>query len=265
MPNPLLAGIETVHQRIAALKAGVREFYFDVLMSLHSCPECDGKMRMTGPSRCACECGVSLDPTVAFQRSQCCGAALVKRRCHYACSSCRAVQPSRFLFDERLFDPDYFRERMRVHRQERKRKREALKRLLADSHSDTWFAENPAGFDLPLTLCRDLDEHIAAVREVYSINRNAIVDAAGRWFPEGVTITRPKGGMFIWVTLPDGMPAMELYRKAAERHVAFIPGEAFFVDGGGKSEFRLNFSNVDLEKIEPGIKRLGEAITEMME
>ena len=203
MPNPLLTDIETVRQRIEVLKTRVRELYFDVLMGLHPCPECGSKMHMTGPSQCACVCGISLDPTVAFQRSRCCGAALVKRRCHYACSSCGAVEPSKFLFDERLFEPDYFRQRMRLRRQERKRKREALKRLLADSHTDTWFPENPVGFDLAPALCQDLDEHIAGIeqRPLQWVNHHDVF----RMAPYRQVILEQIDDCYVWF---NGIPAV---------------------------------------------------------
>ena len=106
----------------------------------------------------------------------------------------------------------------------------------------------------------DLDAHIATVARRYGAQRDAMVAAMEREFPPGVTFTRPDGGMFLWVTLPEGVSSMNLYRRALDAGVAFIPGEAFYVDGGGKNTFRLNFSNTDLEKIEAGIKRLGGVV-----
>lgn len=122
-------------------------------------------MQMIGPSRCACGCGTILDPTTAFQRSGCCNARMVKRRFHYACSHCGAVEASRFLFDERVFDPEYFMEKMRLHRQERKRLREAMKKLLAESHSGTWLPVEPSSFDLSFSFHEALNSHIRGLEQ----------------------------------------------------------------------------------------------------
>ena len=91
---------------------------------------------MVGPSQCSCSCGNVLDPTLAFQESPCCGARLVRKTYHYACARCHETVPSRFLFDERVFDPVYFREMMREARARAKRKKEELRRFLARTRSD---------------------------------------------------------------------------------------------------------------------------------
>ncbi|MFC1896477.1 hypothetical protein ACFL0Q_07455 [Thermodesulfobacteriota bacterium] len=124
-----------VRDRIASFKGLARDFYFDVLLTIYPCPVCGGRMKMTGQSQCTCRCGNSLDPTVAFQKSSCCGAEVVRRTCHYACSRCHKIMPSRFLFDERLFDGAYFVEMMRESRKRATKKREEIKRLLAESRS----------------------------------------------------------------------------------------------------------------------------------
>ena len=66
--------------------------------------------------------------------------------------------------------------------------------------------------------------------------------------------------MFLWITLPEGISSLELVDLAIKENVAFVPGKAFYVDGGGNNTFRLNFSNSDEEKIEEGIKRLAKII-----
>jgi len=99
---------------------------------------------MSGTSRADCVCGLSLDPTVEYQRSECCGARLTKRVFHYACSQCGQIVPSRFLFDERVFNEDYFRKAMAESRERKRRVREELRLLLAESHSDNLsFTEVP--------------------------------------------------------------------------------------------------------------------------
>lgn len=81
-------------------------------------------------------------------------------------------------------------------------------------------------------------------------------------FPEEVSYTRPDGGMFIWLTLPEGCSAMEVWKRALEKNVAILPGTPFYTDGGGDHGIRLNFSNSDAEKIETGITRLAGVLHE---
>jgi hypothetical protein len=133
--NPLVQGIVRACRKVEVFKDEVRRFYYAVLLSAHSCPVCGGSLRMTGPSECECKCGNKLDPTVAFQRSDCCGAPLLQMVLHYVCSECQRIVPSRFLFDERLFDPEYFREKMRESRERKRHRREELRLLLAGSRS----------------------------------------------------------------------------------------------------------------------------------
>ncbi len=79
-------------------------------------------------------------------------------------------------------------------------------------------------------------------------------------FPPEVHFTRPEGGMFLWVTLPEGVSSLKLFDRAIKEKVAFVPGQAFFSDGSGSNTMRLNFSNCDEEKITQGIERLAKAI-----
>jgi hypothetical protein len=134
--NPLLKGIHLVSKRVAALREKARQFFHSVALSAHACPVCSGSLTMTGPSACRCSCGRAFDPTIEFQRSSCCGAKLKRRQLHYACSTCSAVVPSRFLFDERLFDAEYFAEKMRESRHRKQVRREKLLERLAGTRSD---------------------------------------------------------------------------------------------------------------------------------
>jgi 2-aminoadipate transaminase len=78
--------------------------------------------------------------------------------------------------------------------------------------------------------------------------------------PEGVTWTEPQGGFSLLVTLPAGLDATALLPRALERGMAFTPGAAFFVDGGGSSTLRLSFSAVPADRIDEGVRRLAEVI-----
>jgi len=110
----------------------------------------------------------------------------------------------------------------------------------------------------------DVDEHIEKIRTMYRNQRNLMVSMIEEHFPENIRYTKPEGGMFLWVTLPEGLSSMDLFKIAIKENVAFVPGKAFFTDGSGDNTLRLNFSNSDEEKIEEGIKRLGNAIYELM-
>ena len=107
--------------------------------------------------------------------------------------------------------------------------------------------------------------HVKKIRQIYRERRDVMLQAMEVHFPPEVKWTRPQGGLFLWVRLPDGMDAQELLRIAVEEKVAFVPGTAFYPGGdGGHCCLRLNFSNAKPEMIEKGIARLGRAIERQM-
>lgn len=106
----------------------------------------------------------------------------------------------------------------------------------------------------------DLDAHIAKIKDLYKKQAQAMMDAMDRYFPSGVKYTKPNGGMFLWVTLPEGVSAMSLFPKALERRVAFVPGDPFYTDEKNVRTMRLNYTNADCGTIEEGIRRLGELL-----
>ncbi len=109
----------------------------------------------------------------------------------------------------------------------------------------------------------DIDEHINKIRKFYKQQKDAMVSALKEHLPKNTSFTNPNGGMFLWVTLTKEMNALDLFDKAIEEGVAFVPGEPFFVENAKKNTLRLNFSNVPPEKIEEGIIKLGNAIDKM--
>jgi len=109
-----------------------------------------------------------------------------------------------------------------------------------------------------------LPAQVQRIRETYRVRRDAMCAAIDEFFPVGVHHTRPQGGLFLWVTLPEGMDAVELLKDAAERKVAFVPGTPFFVDGSGKNTLRLSFACTPPETIREGIRRLAEVIRARM-
>jgi 2-aminoadipate transaminase len=109
----------------------------------------------------------------------------------------------------------------------------------------------------------DLDAGIERICKVYRRRRDAMLSALESGFPPGVSWTRPRGGLFLWVTLPEGVSAREALVLALERNVAFVPGGSFFPNGGHENTLRLNFSNMPEDRIAEGIARLGGVLREL--
>lgn len=108
----------------------------------------------------------------------------------------------------------------------------------------------------------DLDAHIMDIVEKYREQRDVMLETMSRTFPQGVSWTVPEGGMFLWVTLPDGVDAAKLLPVAVEEEkVAFVPGSPFYADETGSNTMRLNFSNATPEIIREGIGKLGALLT----
>lgn len=103
----------------------------------------------------------------------------------------------------------------------------------------------------------DYDAHIEKIRQLYKTQAQAMVNAMDKYFPKTVTYTKPHGGMFLWVTLPEGVSAMELFPKALENKVAFVPGDPFYINKKDMNTMRLNYTNADCQTIEEGIRKLG--------
>ncbi|HEC22368.1 MAG TPA: PLP-dependent aminotransferase family protein [Chloroflexi bacterium] len=110
-----------------------------------------------------------------------------------------------------------------------------------------------------------LDEHVRKLRQVYKERRDLMLSLIEEHFPPGVTWTHPRGGLFLWVRLPEGMDTTALLKKAIENRVAFVPGSAFYPHGGGENTMRINFSNARPEQIREGIRRLAAVIEAEME
>ena len=105
-----------------------------------------------------------------------------------------------------------------------------------------------------------LKDHVQIIRQVYGERRNVMLNALEHFFPHDARWTHPKGGLFLWATLPEEIDTMKLMPKAIENKVVYVPGSVFFPDGSGHNTFRLNFSNAPPEDIELGIRRLGEVL-----
>jgi len=106
----------------------------------------------------------------------------------------------------------------------------------------------------------DFKGHIESLKKVYKERRNIMMDSIKKYFPDVVEYTYPKGGLFTWVVLPEGVDTDKMMVKAVEKGVAYVPGGSFFPNGGHKNTMRINYSNMPEDKIVEGIKILGEVI-----
>lgn len=123
---------------------------------------------------------------------------------------------------------------------------------------------NPLVAHIVAEYCRagHLEPHITQLRQVYRHRRDVTLAALARHMPQGVTWTRPRGGFFVWLTLPEGLNAECLRGVARERGVLFVPGSGFFARGGGEQNLRIAFSFVPPDEIERGIAILSQVIRE---
>lgn len=103
-------------------------------------------------------------------------------------------------------------------------------------------------------------KNLENLKPVYHSRRDAMLLALQEHFPEGSSWTRPQGGLFVWATLPGCLDTEKMLPLAIEQRVAFVPGTAFYADGSGANQMRLNFSFSTEDQIAEGIKRLGRVI-----
>lgn len=130
-----------------------------------------------------------------------------------------------------------------------------LAKQASDLHTDS-VAQRAA---LRFCLDNDIDAHVERLCGAYAERRDAMLAALTDLMPEGTTWTHPEGGMFLWLTLPPGLDSRELLDEALRLRVAFVPGDAFHVDGGGASCVRLNYTGSAPDRIWEGVARLATA------
>lgn len=106
----------------------------------------------------------------------------------------------------------------------------------------------------------DFDKHVEKIISLYKTQSDAMLQAMEKYFPAHVSYTKPQGGMFIWATMNNGQSALDVFNRAMEKNVAFVPGDPFYTDPTGVSTMRLNYTNSTPEMIEEGIKRLGSIL-----
>jgi len=107
----------------------------------------------------------------------------------------------------------------------------------------------------------DLGEHIAGLAAHYRPRRDALLTGLEEFLPEGTRCTRPEGGLFIWVRLPEGYDAAEILPRAIERGVAFVPGKYFYAGEEDPRTLRVSFATATPAELRDGAARLGAACT----
>lgn len=108
-------------------------------------------------------------------------------------------------------------------------------------------------------------EQVKGFRELYRERRDAMLGALESLMPEGCQWTRPGGGFFVWLTLPEGLDAKAMAPRAISSRVAFVPGTAFFADGGGKRQMRLSYCYPPPDRIREGVRRLAGVVEQELE
>lgn len=105
-----------------------------------------------------------------------------------------------------------------------------------------------------------LDANLCKSIELYKGKRDHLLSLLETYMPEGVKWTRPEGGLFLFLTLPEGFDAVKFYDKALEAGVAYVAGEFFYPDRSGKNTMRLNFSFMTPERMTEGLKLLADLL-----
>ncbi|MGH8899706.1 MAG: PLP-dependent aminotransferase family protein [Egibacteraceae bacterium] len=125
---------------------------------------------------------------------------------------------------------------------------------LTQAIAERWFAVQP------------WREQIEAFRELYRERCETMLTELEASFPASCSWRPPTGGLFAWVRVPDSIDSGELLPRAiSQQRVAYVPGRAFYADGGGRNELRLNFSYASRERIREGVRRLGELLHDELE
>ncbi|MBK3495761.1 PLP-dependent aminotransferase family protein [Viridibacillus sp. YIM B01967] len=107
----------------------------------------------------------------------------------------------------------------------------------------------------------DYDAHISNITALYKQQCEAMIAAMEKYLPAHVTFTKPEGGMFLWADLGEGVSSVDVFKRATEKKVAFVPGDPFYTNIKGAGTLRLNYTNSDPATIEEGIKRLASVLS----
>ena len=109
-----------------------------------------------------------------------------------------------------------------------------------------------------------LDRNLARSLDLYRTKRDHLLSLLQKYMPEGVSWTHPEGGLFVWVTLPQGVDTVAMHDKALAAGVAYVAGSFFYLDGSHRNTMRLNFSFLDKERMEEGVRILAGVLADAM-
>lgn len=110
----------------------------------------------------------------------------------------------------------------------------------------------------------DIDEHIRKIVALYKKRRDVMLAAIEAHFPQGVKYTRPEGGLFTWMELPEDTSARELLQRSLKENIAFVPGGSFYPNNPKENTLRLNYSNMPESSIEKGFEILGRIVKDYL-
>lgn len=108
----------------------------------------------------------------------------------------------------------------------------------------------------------DVHAHIARLCQHYKVKLETMLQALSQYMPEEAEWTKPEGGLFVWVKLPEGVDTAKMLERALAHKVAYVPGQPFFADGSGQNTMRLSFALATLEELKEGVRRLGAVVKE---
>jgi 2-aminoadipate transaminase len=108
----------------------------------------------------------------------------------------------------------------------------------------------------------DVHAHIARLCQHYKVKLETMLQALSQYMPEEAEWTKPEGGLFVWVKLPEGVDTAKMLERALAHKVAYVPGQPFFADGSGQNTMRLSFALATKEELKEGIRRLGAVVKE---
>ena len=110
-----------------------------------------------------------------------------------------------------------------------------------------------------------LDDHVAEINKLYKHRRDLLLKTMEETFTDGTTWTHPEGGLFLWLTFPEGVSARKVFDKCIEKNVAGVLGEFFYPNNKNDRHMRINYSNMPDDRIVEGVKRMAEALKEIKE
>ncbi len=137
-----------------------------------------------------------------------------------------------------------------------------IKRLIRSGLRSMGGGANPLSAIAMAAYCRKglLEPHIVSLKQVYKERRDVLLAALERTMPTGVSWTKPAGGFFVWITLPQGLQSGDVKRAAKEKNIYFLDGNPFFAEQPSAQHLRLSFSYVSPDKIQEGIKKLADIL-----